>query len=411
MGRCMARSIWTRNLVSMAKARLPKYMRGRRLANGEMSYYWEPPTWAKKRQCPIFAEALGAGLAPAIQRADDLNRSFDEWRRGELSGPIPGSVDWVIGWYQKHPKYRRLRPKTKIGYDANLILLADFKLKTVRFGAAPARKVEPKHADEMYQRIQWTVDVDPATGEETERRRLATANAVMRTAQAMWKVALRAGHVEQNPFAQMGLEQTGGHTVAATRDQVYTFVEKADAMGYQSMGTAAVMAFEMCQREGDVIGTISWSGYRPSDAIKVRQAKTDELVWLPLMGDGGKPLFPEVEERLARTPQRGSLIVMRDQPDKRTKTFLPYKQSWFGHLFRKIANAAGLPKELKFMGFRHGGLTELGEAGATDQEMMATSGHKTRGILTVYSKRTPQQAANAARKRQAWRTKKEGLSE
>ena len=63
------------------------------------------------------------------------------------------------------------------------------------------------------------------------------------------------------------------------------------------------------------------------------------------------------------------------------------------------------------MGFRHGGLTELGEAGAADQEMMATSGHKTRGMLTIYSRQTPEQAANAARKRRAWRTKVGALSE
>ncbi len=55
------------------------------------------------------------------------------------------------------------------------------------------------------------------------------------------------------------------------------------------------------------------------------------------------------------------------------------------------------------MGFRHGGLTELGDAQATDQEMMALSGHKTRQILTVYSKRSTEQARNAARKRRALR--------
>ncbi len=383
-----------------AKAILPKYTRPKRLKAGGVAYYWEPPTWAKKRECRIVAEPLGTDLAQAVARANMLNKSFDNWRTGKPGGPAPGSVDRLVDWYQRHPRYLKLKPKTKRSYDQCLTLLANIELKTVRLGEVRAHKIEPKHADEIYRRIQWV----------GERHRLATANAVMRVAQAMWKLALRAGHVKQNPFTAMGLEQTGGHTVAATRDQVYTFVAKADEMGYPAMGTATVLAFELCQREGDVIGTIAWNDYRPGDSIHVRQAKTNELVWLPLRDEDGR-LYPEVEDRLEATPKRGTLLVMRDQIDIRSKTYLPYSEHLVRKHFRKIREAAVLPDSFTFMSLRHGGLTELGEAGATDSEMMAISGHKTRGILTVYSKQTPQQAANAARKRRAWRTKQGVLSE
>ena len=121
--------------------------------------------------------------------------------------------------------------------------------------------------------------------------------------------------------------------------------------------------------------------------------------------------YPELEERLRKTVRRGSLIIMRDRQDRKRKEHLPYQESWFQHLARKIMNKAGLPDGLSFTSFRHGGMTELGDAELTDQEMMALSAHKQRGMLTVYSKRTEKQRRTAARKRLAARTNRENLSE
>lgn len=171
------------------------------------------------------------------------------------------------------------------------------------------------------------------------------------------------------------------------------------------MGTAVLLAFELCQRQGDVIGTINWADYRPGEAIRVRQHKTGEMVWLPLRDDDGD-LFPGLEERLAATPKRGTLIIMRDTEDRHSGLYETYKVDYFRHLFREIADAADLPKDFLFRALRHGGLTELADAGATDQELMTHSGHRARQTLTVYTRQTGDQALNAARKRRAWRTKK-----
>src|SRR5262245_20338740 len=48
---------------------------------------------------------------------------------------------------------------------------------------------------------------------------------------------------------------------------------------------------------------------------------------------------------------------------------------------------------------RHGGLTELGDAGATEFEGMAASMHKTPHALRLYVKRSEAQRISAARKR------------
>ncbi|MBB4210787.1 hypothetical protein [Rhodothalassium salexigens] len=63
----------------------------------------------------------------------------------------------------------------------------------------------------------------------------------------------------------------GGRTRPATRAELEALIRTADAEGLPSIGTAAMLAFELCQREGDVIGTcdpdgrwhgLSWDGYR-----------------------------------------------------------------------------------------------------------------------------------------------------
>ena len=53
------------------------------------------------------------------------------------------------------------------------------------------------------------------------------------------------------------------------------------------------------------------------------------------------------------------------------------------------------------MGMRHGGLTELGDAEATDRELISVSGHTNPTTLAIPSKRTSKQAGNAAKTRLA----------
>ena len=80
----------------------------------------------------------------------------------------------------------------------------------------------------------------------------------------------------------------------------------------------------------------------------------------------------------------------------------------FTHLSRKvkaIIRAAELRDESSFAGFRHGGLTETGDAELTDREILAQSRHTTVKVLPKYVKRTTKQIATGTKKRRASRTK------
>ena len=60
--------------------------------------------------------------------------------------------------------------------------------------------------------------------------------------------------------------------------------------------------------------------------------------------------------------------MTRDNPDRRRKVHLPWLEDYFRHRVAAIRAAAGIDPAVKFMGLRHGGNTESGDAGLTDAQ-------------------------------------------
>lgn len=58
---------------------------------------------------------------------------------------------------------------------------------------------------------------------------------------------------------------------------------------------------------------------------------------------------------------------------------------------------AGLPKKMTFTGFRHGGSTQIGDAGATD--IRPISGHKKLDTTAIYNHANQEKARQIAAKR------------
>jgi len=128
-----------------------------------------------------------------------------------------------------------------------------------------------------------------------------------------------------------------------------------------------------------------------------QRVESPHLVELPLTDDDGTKLWPELMARLDSAPKRGTLIVTRDRPDRRRKIFLPWNEDYFRHRFAKIRQLAGIDPNAKFMGLRHGGHTEAANAGLTDAQIRALSGHRTAGMVTLYAHRTMDQRRQGAR--------------
>lgn len=415
----------------MADVRLPTYTSPKRLAGGRTGYFWTRPDWAdpkhakskdeKKRRlavrngktCPVESTALGEDVAEAITKARALNEAFKEWRTGAEAKSIQGSVRWLFSWYREQDKFTGLRHKTRSGYQVAMNMMDAMPMKVGIFGTRRAAAIDGPTADAIYKK---------ARAKHGERQ----AAYMMQVCRLVWNHAARPGYskatgVTVNPFAGMGIKAssaTGKGNRAATRAEYNLYRATARELGLQSMATAAALCFEGCQRvydvfgfedpDGEVVRGFFWADYQPGEQISLIQSKTRKLIQLPLTvevtvpadEEGGEAsrekvqLYPELEEELARTPRTGAageMIVRRELDGQ------PYPIDYVPKVHRRIREKAGLPKDLRFTSFRHGGLTELGDADVDD--MRAVSGHTKIDTTAIYNKANLAKARAIAVKR------------
>ena len=80
-----------------------------------------------------------------------------------------------------------------------------------------------------------------------------------------------------NPFAKMGLQSSDRETPTATFAELQAFRAKASELGFPSLATAALLAWEWLQREEDIFGTFDVTHYRPKErphTVRVLHEKT-----------------------------------------------------------------------------------------------------------------------------------------
>lgn len=394
----------------MAKVDLPRYTRAKKLKSG-VAYFWEPPHWARPpaerlgRACPAQACALGRDLSKALERADGLNETLDEWRRGEDNLRVaPGSVRWLFAWYQKQRRFTKNAAKTQSDYRKIMEAVASLPMKVGEFGQRTAVKVEPEVTDKVY-------DLFLPRGARQ-------AMYVVQVCRAVWNLAGRYSKQTgipkgQNPWANMGVSYKAKDGNRPTsRAEYERYCAAALELGYPSMAAAAALSYELLQRVWDVFAIpdpqiddvepetrgIEWQDYAPGVSITIRQSKTGKRLRIPLcdrMPDGERlMLYPELEARLAMVRPSGTAtgpIVVEE------RTGAPYKHRRMSTVHRRICVAADLPKEMTFTGFRHGGSTEIGDAGETD--IRALSGHSKLDTTAIYNKASEEKARRIAVRR------------
>lgn len=392
----------------------PRYMIEKRIRSG-IAYYWDIPTWAKRAGCTIKGEALGTDYADAKRRCDNvLNKILDSWRTSgsETEKPlhvVTGTFDWAVTLYKRSPKYIELPAETRRSYDAALNIVSRHLLKDGRkFGLLMLTSITPGVADRLFAKIKVN-----AIGVE----RIRTAILCMKISQRAWNVAFRDRPDAVpfiNPFGKMGLSYKSKPTRPVTYDELLKFVKASDEAETPSIGTAAMIAFFWLQRQTDILGRLSWAHYRPADnpnIARIFHNKTKAIVDVPLYDLDGTALWPDLMARLDATTRYGTLICTRDKPDRRRKIHLPWTQKNFQHAVADVRSAASIDKECKFMGLRHGGNTEGGDAGLSDAQLRALSGHLSPNMVITYTRSTMQQRREGARKRLDSRTKGGNLSE
>jgi hypothetical protein len=286
-----------------------------------------------------------------------------------------------------------------------------------RLGEIALSAIDAAVVDPLYRKLLPIHDKDgaPLLGQDgTPRERRTTVNHAMKSCRRAWNVVARLhrSDVPPNPFAGMGLIASGGMVKEANYADLLAAVAEADAMGLFSLGTALMVTWEWLQREEHIFTRFELAHYRPRGREReafIVHPKNGESVWVPLFDQAGAALFPELMARmhgLKANRVGNGLFFLRDWIDRRAGVPLPWATKkgaldFMGVKVRSILRAAGIDPAITFTSFRHGGLTELGDADLTDAQIRAVSRHKSPKVLTRYVKRTERQIIEATKKRRA----------
>lgn len=369
------------------------------LKSGEVAYYWQPPRRDTEAGFKISSVALGKDYAAALARAHELNTALAAWRRGVLTadealiGREIGTFAWLFDAYYETDAFKRLRPRTQMAYRRVIKRALQLKSKEGRpLSEYRLKALTPLAADRIYQRL-----LEGPRGEAVR-----VANFSVTVIKRAWRVVKRqyGQHFpSENPWTDLEPRAKYQPKRAASREEAYALSAALDELGHPNLGLVPLICYEWHQRPENIItGDFKWSDWRPPekpDHVRLSHGKTGVEVWLPLEVEGVK-IFPEIEAYLKRVPNLGEAVVMtlgeRGQPHC-------YSFDYANRRMREARAHAKLGEHVTFDACRHGGMTELGDADATEAQIMAVSGHRSPDAARRYIKRTERQRLTALRKR------------
>ena len=384
----------------MKPAGWPRYMREKPLKSGAIAYFWEPPRVYLTQGFKGHAEPLGSDYGTAIARASLLNAHLDSWRTGRNAIPVEeecrrfGTVAWLFDRYLKSTDFtNRVSERSRYEYERALRRIEDVPTKIGGMvGGLPVSSITPAAVDKIYMDLQ----------QGKRGARVRQANLSLDIARRAWKVVRRLAPTvvpAENPW--VGVERNSKKRMkpAATRAEAYALAYALREIGEPHLGAAALICFEWHQRPEHVRrDDITWADYRPPDrpdAVLVRHHKTGEMGWVPLEDAEGS-FFPQLEEYLAGLKRLGLPIVLTSGERGPSR---PYSNEYAQRRVREAREKAGLGSHVTLDACRHGGLTELGDAGVTEFEGMAASMHRSPEALRLYVKRSENQRIAVSRKR------------
>jgi integrase len=334
-------------------------------------YYWEPSIRLKRLGCT--PQPLGKDLGLAIARAKTLNAEAAAGQSGADQTVKPGTMTWLIRQRQASPGWTELSRHTRKNYGMA------FKAIEAWCGEYPPRFVTRK-AIKAWQR--GLID----------RRSQAVANIVLTQLHKLMEMARDEGLIQVNPATRLGLRKIGGNREPWMREEIDAICAAAIERGRPSVALAVLLAANLGQRQADILA-LPRSRYDAATGVfDIVQQKTKRRI--------GVPATIELRAAVEASPAASPVFVISET------TGAPYLSETFREVFLHIRRAAGLPDDRQFRDLRHTMATMLGEAGCTDEEIRAITGHADRAVVARYVRPNTAMAENAIAKLETYRNKR-----
>jgi integrase len=258
----------------------------------------------------------------------------------------PGSIDALCVSYYRSPDFHKLKASTQ---RVRRNIIERFRID---YGSELLKELRPRHIDEIIGAKEKTPEA---------------ANNLLKVLKVMLDYAVRLEMIDRNPAAIVKRYRTRGEGIHPwTEEEIKQF------RVHHSLGSRARLALELLlnsgQRKGDVI-KMGWQHVHGED-IDVRQEKTDTPLLIPM--------HPELVRALASVARTNMTFLV-------TERGAAFSAASFGNWFRKRCDEAGLP-QCSAHGLRHAQVTRLVNAGCSNEQIKAITGHRSDSSLAVYKR-------------------------
>jgi len=315
-------------------------------------------TFSNRNDAKAYAEAI-ADAYDHYKRTQKRQIYIDEH-----------SVTGLVTAYKATNAWNKLSDNTKRTYNQLIqgVMVMRIGGSNTLLKDMLAANVKVRHAEAIYSQL-------------CDQVSMHRANHTCKVLRRIWFVGKRLGSVQLNPFERMGLQKLPDREVLWEPEHVKDFIDAADFLGWPSIGTLALLCYDLCQRPGDM-RQLQWSNYQDG-IFSFKQEKTNTLVEIPAS--------PRLVERL-KDGGEGFIVKAED-------TQRPYDRRRYNKIAARVRREAKLPAELQLRDLRRTGATEMAEAGCTEDELRSVTGHQSRDVLSIYVRPTKKLAAAGINKR------------
>jgi integrase len=310
-----------------------------RLRKGAFSTYLTGTPWSED-----FMRQLATALDGLKVQATEIGGSRTR----------AGSLDSLCVSYYRSPEFRGLKASTQ-AMRRNIIerfRAARAPNGAEAYGSKPIKLLKRSHIS----------DIIGAKADTPE-----AANNLLKVLRVLLDYAVGQDMIDSNPAAGVKKYRSHGEGFHIWSEDEIARFEQRHEFGSRARLALALLLYT-AQRRGDVV-RMGWQ-HVTGDAVAVRQEKTDS----PLL----VPLHPELLRVLASVPRTNLTFLM-------TEKGAPFTSAGFGNWFRDRCNEAGLP-QCAAHGLRKAATVRLANAGCSNEQIKAITGHRSDSALAPYKR-------------------------
>ena len=266
-------------------------------------------------------------------------------------------------------EYNNLREETKAQYKYFLgIVSSTSVVDNKKLGSYKLSNLTTKLAKLSYNK--WC------------ERGVSFANHLMSVIRVLLNYGINMEHCVMNPFSNIKKRVVANRKVVWTKDDIIRFLDIAYSdFKTRNIGLIAQMAYEWCQRIGDM-RLLEWSSLDLDEKrMHIEQSKRRAEVFLPISDELCEMLIQQKEDYGFQ-----KYVVPRPRPFK--GSYKPYSLTKLPIIARKIMTSAGLSNELRLSDLRRTGTVEMVDAGVSMGNIMSVTGHANPQSVKPYMKNT-----------------------